>query len=86
MEKFCQSCGMPLTKSNQGTEVNNGKSSKYCNLCYKNGNFTQPDISFEQMKQIGLEGIDHGNNGAIKKFILKLGYPMQLKNLARWKK
>lgn len=38
MEKFCQSCGMPLNLHGEdvrGTEVDGSLSSKYCNYCYK---------------------------------------------------
>ncbi len=84
MEKFCQSCGMPLA-GHQGTEADGTVSLMYCEYCYQDGKFTQPDITFEEMKQTGLEGIEQGEGNSFKKFLLKKSYPMQLKGLKRWK-
>ncbi len=49
---FCQSCGMPLSKDKGrgGTEKDGIKSSEYCSNCYGNGQFTEPDITAEQMQ------------------------------------
>jgi hypothetical protein len=51
MNKYCQSCGMPLSKDEQGggTEKDGRKSLLYCSHCYQNGAFTQPDITVDQM-------------------------------------
>jgi hypothetical protein len=48
---FCQSCGMPLSRDplGGGTEADGGRSAEYCSHCYRNGNFTEPHISVEQM-------------------------------------
>ena len=48
---YCQSCGMPLSKDKGGggTEADGRKSLEYCSNCYQNGQFTQPDITLEQM-------------------------------------
>lgn len=49
--KKCQSCGMPLNKDhNNGTEADGSMSTKYCNLCYQNGQFTEPNITLEEMQ------------------------------------
>ena len=50
--KNCQSCGMPLKKdpNGGGTEKDGSKSKKYCSYCYENGEFTNPDITVEEMK------------------------------------
>ncbi len=49
--KNCQSCGMPLSKDPQGggSEVDGKKSALYCSHCYKQGAFTEPAITCEQM-------------------------------------
>lgn len=49
--KYCQSCGMPLSKDDKGggTEKDGRKSLLYCSHCYQNGAFTQPDITVDQM-------------------------------------
>lgn len=48
---FCQSCGMPLSKDPRGggTERDGGKSAEYCSHCYRNGQFTEPDLTAGQM-------------------------------------
>ncbi|WP_366291059.1 zinc ribbon domain-containing protein [Paenibacillus sp. AN1007] len=46
----CQSCGMPLTSTDQfGTELNGGTTREYCIYCYKDGRFEQPGMSLENM-------------------------------------
>ncbi|WP_342599577.1 zinc ribbon domain-containing protein [Psychrobacillus sp. FSL H8-0483] len=50
--KKCQSCSMPIKKSeDRGTERNSEKSSSYCKHCYQEGEFTQKNISVEEMKE-----------------------------------
>lgn len=82
---FCQSCGMPLSRDEQGggTEADGGKSALYCSHCYKGGTFTEPDITFEQMKS------------KVKEKVKQAGFPVSLfagtftKNmdkLQRWQK
>ena len=47
--KFCQSCGMPLTKTEDfGTEKDGKLSEDYCVYCYKDGAFTA-DCTMEEM-------------------------------------
>lgn len=50
---FCQSCGMPLSKDPQGGGINadGSTSSEYCSKCYQQGAFTDPTITFSQMKE-----------------------------------
>lgn len=33
-----------------GTEAAGTNSTKYCSHCYRHGNFTQPDITLDEMK------------------------------------
>jgi hypothetical protein len=47
---FCQSCSMPLTKSEDfGTEADGSESKDYCKFCYQEGKFTSPDMSMDDM-------------------------------------
>ena len=47
---FCQSCSMPLKKDEDfGTNAGGSKSEEYCRYCYRDGEFTDPDITMEQM-------------------------------------
>lgn len=51
VRQMCQSCGMPIKKDElKGTEANGSKSQKYCKFCYKNGKFTNPDWTADQMQ------------------------------------
>jgi len=47
-QKFCQSCGMPLSDENKGTDADGSANEDYCVYCYKDGKFTQ-DMTMEQM-------------------------------------
>lgn len=49
--KYCQSCALPLAKDKQGggTNSDGSRSNIYCSKCYKNGEYTQPNITMEEM-------------------------------------
>lgn len=52
--KFCQSCGYPLKKDKKGggSEKDGSPSTKYCSMCYENGEFlTPPEINTAQKMQ-----------------------------------
>ncbi len=51
-KQMCQSCGMPLNGKNNGTEADGSFSQKYCNLCYENGAYKDPNLTVEQMQAI----------------------------------
>lgn len=52
--KTCQSCGMPMMKPEDfGTEADGSPSSDYCTYCYRNGSFTEPDITMDEMAEKG---------------------------------
>lgn len=46
---FCNSCGMPISYDEYGTEKDGSKTSEFCIDCYQNGEFTEPDITLEEM-------------------------------------
>jgi Putative zinc ribbon domain len=50
--KNCQSCGMPLKRDEKGggTNADGTKSVMYCSHCYQEGQFTQPNLTVEEMK------------------------------------
>jgi len=54
MYKFCQSCGMPLKKDENGggSNADGSKSIMYCSRCYQDGEFTRPDITVKQMQEL----------------------------------
>ena len=45
----CGSCGMPLLRDEDaGTEADGSPSAEYCTYCYRDGAFTEPDLTGEQ--------------------------------------
>lgn len=82
---FCQSCGMPLQKEEDyGTNADGSKNDGYCHYCFQNGQFTQPDITMDEMIQIVI-----GNMVAMK--IMPTAQAKELANtyipqLKRWQK
>ncbi|EJO5347654.1 effector binding domain-containing protein [Clostridium botulinum] len=82
-QKYCQSCGMPMSEELYGTELNNKKNQEYCIYCYENGNFKHPDLTMEQMIDICVpfmkeKGMKENNARALMKNCLP--------NLKRWRK
>ncbi len=46
----CQSCGVEIrTRFEFGTTATKVINTDYCKYCYRNGEFTEPDITMEQM-------------------------------------
>ena len=80
---FCQSCIMPIPKEEDyGTEIDGSKNKDYCIHCYQNGQFTEPNLTMEEMII------------KIKNIMKKINMPEHLLNqidkiiplLKRWKK
>ena len=47
--KFCQSCGMPMTAEEQfGRNADGSKNGEYCSYCYRDGAFTE-DCAMDEM-------------------------------------
>jgi len=46
MNRFCQSCGMPMKKDPRGggTDADGTRSPEYCSYCYQDGTFPSPGI------------------------------------------
>ena len=55
-EPFCQSCGLPFDAGHDGLRANeaDGTPSPYCTYCYKDGAFTMPDATAQDMIDIGV--------------------------------
>ena len=55
----CQSCGMPLSElfGNYGTNRDGSNNSEYCSVCFKNGEFTNPKQTMEQMIQSSIDNM-----------------------------
>lgn len=81
--KNCQSCGMPLKRDEQkgGTNADGTKSIMYCSHCYQQGQFTKPDLSVDEMKEL------------VKGKLMQFGFPgfmtgvftHNIPTLERWK-
>lgn len=81
--KQCQSCSMPLEDGKMsGTEADGSKAYKYCKYCYKNGAFTDPETTLDDMKKILDDTV--GKEGLKGKVLAWMG-KMQLSSLERWK-
>lgn len=51
---FCQSCGIPMDKTDAGTNSDGSQSELYCAFCFKNGEYTEPDKTLEQAKEFAI--------------------------------
>jgi hypothetical protein len=52
--RACQSCGMPMSAKEQfGTEADGTPSKDYCTYCYRDGAFTNPAITIDEMAKLG---------------------------------
>ena len=61
-QKFCQSCGMPLTDEILGTNADGSKNEDYCIYCYKDGKFLQ-DCTMDEMIEHCAQFVDEVNKG-----------------------
>ena len=59
-QEFCQSCGMPLTDTNKGTNSDGSLNNEYCSYCYQKGQFTQ-DFNMSQMIEFCAQFTDQIN-------------------------
>lgn len=56
--KFCQSCGMPMTADEQfGRNVDGSRNEEYCSYCYRDGAFTE-DCTMNEMIDHCLQFLD----------------------------
>lgn len=87
-QKFCQSCGMPLTSSDLlGTNTDETPNDEYCCYCFKDGKFTQ-DITMNEMINNCVQYLDEFNKDSAQKYTkeeaieqMNLFFPQ----LKRWK-
>lgn len=83
MNKFCQSCGMPMKQDPEqgGSEKDGSKSSEYCSYCYVEGEFTQPDFNAKQMQDFCVEKMQEQGMPKLVAWLFTRGIP----RLRRWK-
>lgn len=55
----CQSCGMPISADfgNLGTNADAASVSEYCIFCFKDGDFTNPQQTLEEMIRSSIENM-----------------------------
>ena len=46
---FCNSCGRPIVIEDYGTNKDGSPNSDYCHDCYQKGEYTEPDITLNEM-------------------------------------
>ena len=46
---FCNSCGRPMGRNDYGTNEDGSPNMDYCKDCFQNGEFTEPDITINEM-------------------------------------
>jgi hypothetical protein len=79
---FCQSCTMPIDNlADRGTETDGSKSNLYCKFCYQDGNFMNPQMTLDEMKDIVITQMHKHNvpDGIIQQSL------NMLPNLKRWR-
>lgn len=88
MEKFCQSCGMPLSEGVLGTNVDGSVNEEYCIYCYKDGKFTQ-DFTMEEMVDFCVKFVDQMNAASGTNYTPEQARELMMQyfpSLKRWKK
>ncbi len=82
MGQRCQSCGMPLSKDENGGGTNNdgSTSTEYCSLCYRDGAFLHPDFSASDMQAFCIDQLVKRGMPRFMAWIFTRGIP----NLRRW--
>ncbi len=54
-QHFCQSCTLPIDNAeDRGTEKDGSLSTLFCKYCYKDGAFTDPNMTLEKMQAIAV--------------------------------
>ena len=68
LNRFCQSCGMPMQTDDQlGTNEDGSANEDYCCYCYQKGAFTQ-DCTMEEMIAHCIQYLDEFNSDSNTKF------------------
>ncbi|MEO0246477.1 MAG: zinc ribbon domain-containing protein [candidate division WOR-3 bacterium] len=82
---LCQSCGTPITRDDEyGTNSDSTKNFDYCIKCFKEGRFTEPDITMEEMiEKVTKEMIEQ--EGIPAKYAAKIAREY-IPGLKRWSK
>lgn len=77
-KKVCQSCSMPLNEELFGTNKDGSKNEEYCMYCFKDGEYTKPDISMNEMIEMCVKHMK------MPKFLSRMMMKSYLPKLKRW--
>lgn len=80
--RFCQSCGIPMSKDPQGggTNADGSTNLKYCSYCYQNGAFMFDGTVKEFQEFCRQQMVESGHNK-----LMAWLFTRGLKRLERWK-
>ena len=86
VEKYCQSCGMPMGDTNEmyGNKKDGSKSNDYCKYCYDKGDFTA-NITMDEMIEFcvpHMASTESGMKEEDARNMMKMFFP----TLKRWNK
>lgn len=83
LDKFCQSCMLPRDHEifETATEADGSANADYCKLCYKDGKFTQPEITTaKEMQDFVKDVLKKQGIGRLKRWF----YTVSIPKLKRW--
>jgi hypothetical protein len=82
IEKFCQSCGMPMEKDPQtgGTNADGSKNLMYCSYCYQSGNFVGDFKNSGEMITLVKGKLKEMGYGPVRQWLFTMNIP----RLKRW--
>lgn len=82
MNRFCQSCGMPLSKDplNGGTNQDGTSSSEFCSLCFRGGVFIDHCKTAKEMQDYCIKKMNENGTPKFVAWLLTRGIP----RLKRW--
>jgi len=84
-KRICQSCSMPLREEALcGTNADGSKNEEYCIYCFKEGKFTEPDLTQEQIIEKGVQYLVKEQNIELSE--AKRIMQEATRNLKRWQK
>lgn len=78
----CQSCGMPITEEYYGTMADGTKNPEYCQFCFQDGEFTNPEMSVDEMMNSSVSYMT-ANLGFTEEKALHISSTI-IPNLKRW--
>lgn len=82
MKSVCQSCGMPIKHDKQLALEADGTKSKYCVMCYKDGEFLHPNMTVDEMREFCVQIMK--KEIKVPKFIGRI-LTRDIHKLERWK-